>query len=81
MTPITKSEWMDWKSNKVTYEYLSRLHGMREEYKEGLVEGRAEGKEQQDVVIGRCQGLKDAVDYAVKGFDVIDPTAEEESNA
>lgn len=78
MNPVTKEEWMDWKSSKVTYEFLSRLTGMREEYKEGLVEGRAENRVEQDIVIGRCQGLKDAIEYAVRAFDVIDVPSQEE---
>lgn len=69
---ISKEEWQNWKTNKVTQEYLYRLHLKREFLKEGLAEGQAGEKQSQDQVIGQCQGLKDAVHYAKFEFDTID---------
>ena len=80
MSPITKEEWQDWKRNKVTQEYFRRVVDQREQYKEGLVEGHAENHQERDIVIGRCQGIKDCIDYAISGFTVINPTAEETTN-
>ena len=79
MNPITKEEWMDWKSNRVTQEYLTRLVSNREMLKEGLAEGQAGDNDQLHRVIGQCQGIKDSVDYAYRDFDVIDVSSEEES--
>lgn len=62
---ISKEEWSDWKSNKVTKEYLQHLNGQREDYKEHLVEGRVVEVTEQDVIIGRCQGIKDSIDFAL----------------
>lgn len=81
MTPITKEEWDDWKRSKVTQEFISRLNDQREQYKEGLADGEATQRQEQDIIIGRCQGLKDAIEYAWRHFDVINPKVEELNNA
>jgi hypothetical protein len=79
MTAITKEEWIDWKTNnKVTVEFLRRLMATREGLKEGIAEGRAEGSEELYKCIGQCQGLKDAIDYAIISFDVVDKTEDME---
>ena len=78
--PITKEEWMDWKSNKVTYEFLKRLSENREMLKEGLAEGQAGNIDEMNRVIGQCQGIKDSIDYAVWKFDVIDMSSKEDKD-
>ena len=78
--PITKEEWMDWKSNKVTYEFLKRLSENREMLKEGLAEGQAGNIDEMIRVIGQCQGIKDSIDYAVWKFDVIDMSSKEDKD-
>ena len=82
MSPITKDEWLQWKSHKVTQEFLTRLYDQREQLKEGMADGQAGTDHESNVLIqktiGQCMGLKDAIDYGVRNFDVIDPHKTEE---
>ena len=65
---VSKQEWIDWKSNSVTKEYLRRILDKREQIKEGLVEGQST-REEVDKYIGQCQAYKDSFDYAVFDFE------------
>ena len=69
---ISREEWADWKANKVTKEFLQHIMGTREDYKEGLVEGRVVEDVNKDIVIGRCQGIKDSVDFALSWNGIFD---------
>lgn len=77
MNPITKEEWVAWRSLKVTQEFLSRLNENREGLKEGLAEGQASNDKELYITIGQCQGLLDAIRYGVRDFIVIDPSQED----
>lgn len=68
---ILRQEWGEWKQNKVTKEFLKRLFEKREGIKEELAEGRA-AKEQLDQFIGQCQAYKDAIDYGIRDFEVVE---------
>lgn len=66
---ISKQEWVDWCSLRPTKQLVKALFEKREELKEGLVEER----ELPDlVIIGRCQALKDEIDYIMHDFDYIE---------
>lgn len=71
---VAAHEWEDWKANRVTKAYIQRLYIQRE----GLKEELAEGKAGTDVAlfIGRCQGIKDSIDYAVTDFEFSQETEE-----
>lgn len=71
---MTKEEWVDWRDNFVTQAFLEALQDTRDGKKEEIAEGKVEGN-QLYVEIGRCQGLKDALDYALRYFHL------EEDNA
>lgn len=64
---ITKEDWVAWKSNPVTKAFLNRLNIKREELKEGIAEGQAEGDELQRT-IGRCMSLIDVLQDAKYNF-------------
>lgn len=66
---VTKEQWVDWKHNPVTMRFLGRLNDKREMIKEGLAEGQSENVQ---VDIGRTQGLKDALSYALVEFDYVE---------
>lgn len=78
MIEVTKREWIEWKQNKVTKEYIERIYTKREQLKEGLAEGQAEGTE-HDRVIGQCQAIKDAIDYAVFNFETLEEEGAEDA--
>lgn len=67
MDIISKDEWVNWKKNPVTRRFLLAVHQKREDLKEGISEGQA--GDDLFIAIGRCQGLKDCLDYATKAFE------------
>ena len=68
---VTKEMWVDWKNNPVTQQYLKDLHTVRvgklEEIGEGVVTGEA-----LLIEIGRTQGLRDSIEYALRGFNYME---------
>ena len=72
MNPVTKEEWLAWKEEKVTREFIQRIHENRESLKEGWAEGLASNLEQMYTTLGQCQGIKDVIDYALRDFHYID---------
>lgn len=67
---VSKEQYIKWRSDETTKEYLKRLFEKRELLKEGLAEGQA-GLEQERT-IGQCQAYKDAIDYGLYDFEFID---------
>lgn len=67
---VSKRQYIDWRANEVTKEFLKRLFEKRELLKEGLAEGQAGAD--QTLTIGQCQAYKDAIDYGLYSFEVID---------
>lgn len=72
---VYKSEYLDWRRSKVTKALVQDILHKREALKEGWAEGHLE-KEETDK--GRCQGMKDIIDYIVDGFEVVDDQQPEE---
>lgn len=68
---VSKEMWVDWKSHPVTKEYFRRLAVKREGMKEELAEGRAALDGIADY-IGQCKAFKDAIDYGLHEFELID---------
>lgn len=64
---VTKEQWIDWKRHPVTQYFLSAINDKREMIKEGIAEGQAGLNINRD--IGRAQGLKDVIRYALVEFD------------
>lgn len=78
MATVSKEMWIDWKRNPVTMDFLGALNDKREQIKEGIAEGQSGNV---DLDIGRSQGLKDALKYALVEFDYIEfNQPEEEAN-
>ena len=73
---VSKTEWLQWKANKVTKSYIEGLLNKREFLKEGLAEGQTRGEEAL-IDVGRCQALKDAVMNAIEDFDYLERDDEE----
>ncbi len=65
---ITKEQWVDWKRNPVTQQYLRDLLETREGLKEGLAEGQSSNEREDCRTVGQCQGIKDSVEYAIQSF-------------
>lgn len=68
---VTKEEWVNWKNSACTQQYLKNLHNKREDLKDGLAEGQTSTEREDCIIIGRTQGIKDAILFAVKDFDYI----------
>jgi len=66
---VSKDEYQEWKNNRVTKRYIQGLFDTREELKEGIVEESQSTDQARFVAIGRCQALKDAIDFAIFNFD------------
>lgn len=77
MDKPSKESWVNWIHHPVTQFYLSGINSTREQIKEGLAEGKA--GDNLDQYIGRCVGIRDCIDYAVKDFEFAgrDDTKEE----
>lgn len=78
---VLKSEWVDWKANPVTKFYLKQIFERRELYKEDLAEGQAGSTQERDLAIGRCQGIKDCLDYAINSFEYVEDEEEKQKDA
>lgn len=63
----SKDSWVNWVQHPVTQFYLSGINSTREMLKEGIAEGAA--GENIDQYIGRCIGIRDCIDYAIKDFE------------
>ena len=75
---ISKEQWIDWKRHPVTMYFLQAISDKREQIKEGIAEGQSGMNLNRD--IGRAQGLKDVLRYALVDFDyvVLDDKLEEQ---
>lgn len=69
--PPIKEDYVQWRANPVTKFYLQALFNTREGKKETIAEGGVTGEELERE-IGRTQGIKDAIDYALFSFEVIE---------
>lgn len=76
---VSKQEWIDWKSNSVTKEFLERLFTKREEIKEGIAEETIV-EEAIQRHIGQCQAYKDVINYALYDFDTANSIEELEDD-
>lgn len=74
---ISKEEWLEWKKSKATIEFLQHCIGTREEYAEEILEGRVVEPQEQNVRIGRCQGIKDMVSFALSWNGKFNPSVED----
>lgn len=75
LEPVTKEDWMQWKSNPVTRQYLSDLNLERETVKEDLARGSFGVS--FDRGIGGCEGLKFAIEYLMNNFEYLGRQQEE----
>lgn len=78
LEPITKAEWGQWKSQKVTKKLVSDLLERRKDLLEDWAEGRCSSQEEETRFQGRIQNLKDIVMYIVQDFEVVDPETQQE---
>lgn len=63
---VSRSEWSDWKNSRITKGVVESIFNTREELKEGLAEGQASTDRELCILIGRCQGLADSIDFIMK---------------
>lgn len=66
---ISKEEYLEWAGSRVTKKFIADLFNKREMLKEGVVELHDSSEQERLVTIGRCQALKDVVDWALRDFD------------
>ena len=62
---------MDWKRHPVTQAYIEDLLENREGRKEEIADGKSEGN-QLYIEIGRTQGVKDCIEYALREFNYVE---------
>lgn len=76
LTTITKSQFIDWRSNPVTKEFLNHLWEVRADILEAWTSGSDVPDER---VKGMAQAISIACDYAVVGMndDIIDDSKED----
>lgn len=67
MEKPSKDMWVNWVRHPCTQFYLSGINTSREVLKEGISDGAA-GSE-VDRYIGRCMGIRDCLDYAIRDFE------------
>lgn len=77
LSGVGKEEWEFWKQSKVTKEFVKALYFKREILKEGIVESSYSTREEELKVVGRCQALKDTIDYILHDFEVIEEEIKE----
>lgn len=66
---ISKEEYLEWRDNRVTKQLIQDIYEKREFLKEGVVELSDESEKQRFVTIGRCQAMKDIIDFVLRDFD------------
>lgn len=66
---VSKEEYVQWKSSRVTQQLIQDLFFKREAIKEGWAEGQHSDESQRLMDIGRCQGLKDTIQYIQSDFN------------
>lgn len=76
---ISKEEWEFWKNLKTTKEFVRALYLKRELLKEGLVESSYTKHEEELKVVGRCQALRDTIDYILHDFEVREEEIKEDA--
>jgi hypothetical protein len=76
---VLASDYKEWRRHKVTKALVRDLLKKREFLKEGLAEDRLEDGWARGVTVGRCQALRDAIEYIVSDFDTIEDSTKEDS--
>ena len=74
---VSKSEWQEWKRNKVTKQLVADILNERLFLSEALLDGGCEGESERLITIGRCQGIKDVVTCIIETFNYIEKDQEE----
>lgn len=77
---IPKEEWQRWKTNPVTLQFLADIMNMREGVKEALVQAAHSTEQARLVDIGKCQGIKGAMVYAIEDFKYMERQQEEDNS-
>ncbi len=72
MDLVSKQEWLDWKSLRPTKQLVKSLFDTREDLKEYMVENKFTTEDDRRIVMGRCQALKDAIDYIIENFETLE---------
>jgi hypothetical protein len=74
---VFKSEWEDWRTNKVTKAFLKTLFDKREYLKEMMAENTYGSEAERLIDIGQCIAIKDNMDYAIYQFNYVERGQEE----
>lgn len=64
---VSKRDYLDWRSSHVTKALVKALNDKREFLKEGLAEGAGQPED-----VGRCQALRDIIEYILRDFETFD---------
>lgn len=80
-TEVFRSEWEDWRGNKVTKAFLKTLFNKREFLKETMAENGYSTEAERLVDIGQCIAIKDNIDYALSGFEYVERGVEDNAES
>lgn len=69
-TEVTKEEWIAWRNDKVTLQFLSSAMNQRDLVGEAVLQGVV-GGEDRLIHIGKCQGIQALLSIALENFDYI----------
>lgn len=69
-TEVTKEEWVAWRNDKVTLQFLSSAMNQRDLVSEGVLQGIVTGEDRL-IDIGKCQGIQGLIQLAIQNFDYI----------
>jgi len=69
--PVSKEDYSQWRGSHVTKQFLQDLFKRREELKEAIAENSHSNNEDRLIDIGRCQAIKDVIDWALFEFEYI----------
>ena len=70
-TGVTKSMWVDWKSNPVTREFMIQINEWKEQKVAELFSGRTSTERQDREVVGEVRGVERAMLVAMEEFQYL----------
>ena len=77
---VYKSEWGEWKRQKVTRALLADIMNKRDWLKEALAENKFDSDQERNINIGKCIAMREIVEYIIADFATIMDNAKEEKD-
>lgn len=70
--PVTKSEWVSWRSHPVTRQFLIQINEWKENKVAEVFTGRTSTEREDMTVIGEVRGIERAMIIAAEELDCIE---------